>query len=80
MTEKFQKPFIARPGILDAKPGDPEGYVTKDGMWAAVPFGKKFIILHNGQQVHTANNYKSAKTYIQKSVKGASVSSLDQFL
>jgi len=80
MTEKFQKPFIARPGILDAKPGDPEGYVTKDGMWAAVLFGKKFIILHNGQQVHTANNYKSAKTYIQKSAKGASVSSLDQFL
>jgi hypothetical protein len=49
-------------------------------MWAAVPWGKKFIILHNGQQVHTANNYKSAKTYIQKSAKGASVSSLEQFL
>ena len=80
MTEKFQKPFIARPGILDTKPGDPEGYVTKDGMWAAVPFGKKFVIIHNGQQVYTANNYKSAKTYIQKSAKGASVSSLDQFL
>lgn len=67
-------------GILDPKPGDPNGYVTKDGMWAAVPFGKKFIIIHNGQQVHLANNYKSAKTYIQKSAKGASVSSLDQFL
>jgi len=66
--------------ILDPKPGDPNGYVTKDGMWAAVPFGKKFIIIHNGQQVHLANNYKSAKTYIQKSAKGASVSSLDQFL
>ena len=80
MTERFQKPFIDRPGILDAKPGDPNGYVTKDGMWAAVPFGKKFIIIHNEQQVHIANNYKSAKTYIQKSAKGASVSSLDQFL
>ena len=80
MTERFQKPFIDRPGILDAKPGDPNGYVTKDGMWAAVPFGKKFIVIHNGQQVHIANNYKSAKTYIQKSAKGASVSSLDQFL
>jgi hypothetical protein len=80
MTEKFQKPFIARPGILDAKPGDPEGYVTKDGMWAAVPFGKKFVIIHNGQQVYLANTYKAARTYIQKSVKGASVSSLDQFL
>jgi hypothetical protein len=52
MTEKFQKPFIPRPGILKETPGDPEGYVTKDGMWAAVPFGKKFIIIHNGHQVH----------------------------
>ena len=80
MTEKFQKPFIPYPTILDEKPGTPEGYVTKDGMWAAVPYGKKFVIIHNGQQVHVANNYKSAKTYIQKSAKGASVSSLDQFL
>jgi hypothetical protein len=79
MSEKFQKPFIPRPGILKETPGDPEGYVTKDGMWAAVPFGKKFIIIYNGQQVHVANNYKSAKTYIQKSAKGASVSSLDKF-
>ena len=78
----FQKPFIPRPGILDKTPGDPEGYVSKDGMWAAVPMinSKKFVIIHNGQQVHVANNYKSAKTYIQKSAKGASVSSLDQFL
>jgi hypothetical protein len=67
-------------GILNPKPGDPNGYVTKDGMWAAVSWGKKFIIIHNGQQVHTANNYKSAKTYIQKAAKGASVSTLDQFL
>ena len=66
--------------LLDPKPGDPNGYVTKDGMWAAVPYGKKFIILHNGQQVHTANNYKSAKSYIQKSAKGASVATLKEFL
>jgi len=71
---------IPNEGLLNPKPGDPSGYVTKDLEWAAVPWGKKFIILHNGQQVHTANNYKSAKTYIQKSVKGASVSSLEQFL
>jgi hypothetical protein len=80
MTEKFQKPFIDRPSVLDPKPGDPQGYVSKDGMWAAVPYGKKFIILHNGQQVHTANNYKSAKSYIQKSAKGASVATLKEFL
>ncbi len=71
---------IQNESLLNSKPGDPNGYVTKDGMWAAVPYGKKFIIIHNGQQVHLANNYKSAKTYIQKSAKGASVSSLDQFL
>ena len=71
---------IQNEGILNPKPGNPNGYVTKDGMWAAVPYGKKFIIIHNGQQVHLANNYKSAKTYIQKSVKGVSVSSLDKFL
>ncbi len=71
---------IQNEGLLNPKPGDPNGYVTKDGIWAAVPYGKKFIIIHNGQQVHLANNYKSAKTYIQKSAKGASVSSLDQFL
>jgi hypothetical protein len=71
---------IQNEGLLNPKPGDPNGYVTKDGMWAAVPWGKKFIILHNGQQVHTANNYKSAKTYIQKSAKGASVATLKEFL
>jgi hypothetical protein len=82
MTEKFQKPFIPRPSILNEKPGDPEGYVTKDGMWAAVPFGKKFVILHNGQQVHIANNYASAKLHIHKQIKilKKASSSLEQFL
>jgi len=82
MSEKFLKPFIPRPGVLDPKPGDPEGYVTKDGMWAAVPFGKKFVIIHNGQQVHLANNYKAARAYISKEIKSAKKSTgpLDQFL
>jgi hypothetical protein len=66
--------------LLDPNPGDPNGYVTKDGMWAALPWGKKFIIVYKGQQVHTCNNYNSAKRYIEKSAKGASVSSLDEFL
>ena len=26
--------------ILENKPGYPNGYVTKDGMWAAVPLAK----------------------------------------
>ena len=71
---------IPNEGLLNPTPGDPSGYVTKDGMWAAVPFGKKFIIIHNGYQVHTASNYKTARSYIAKAVKGKSVSTLDQFL
>jgi hypothetical protein len=69
-------------GILNPKPGDPNGHVTKDGAWAAVPFGKKFIIIHNGQQVHLANNYSTAKSYILKQVKASkkTTSTLEQFL
>lgn len=67
--------------LLNPKPGDPNGFVSKDGEWAAVCWtGKKYIIIYKGQQVHTCNNYKSAKSYIQKAAKGASVSTLDQFL
>lgn len=83
MSERFQKPFIDRPGILNSVPGDPQGYVTNDGMWAAVPCGKKFVIIHEGQQVHTANNYKMALTYIQKEVKALKKKTkgpLDKFL
>jgi hypothetical protein len=71
---------VQNEGLLNPKPGNPNGYVTKDGMWAAVPWGKKFVILHNGQQIHTANNYRSALTYIKKAMKGKSVSTLDKFL
>ena len=81
MSENFLKPFIPRPGVLDPKPKDPEGYVTKDGMWAAVPYGKKFIVIHNGQQVHLANTYATAKSYILKQVKASKkkTTSVEQF-
>jgi len=46
-----------------------EGYVTKDEMWAAVPYGNKFMIIHNGEQVHVANTIDSAKSFIQKETK-----------
>jgi len=83
MIEKFLKPFISRPRILDPNPGDANGYVTKDGMWAAVPCGKKFIIIHNGQQIHIVNNYKTAVTHIQKQIKESKkniAGPLDKFL
>ena len=66
---KFLKPFIPRPGVLDPKPGDPLGYVTNDGLWAAIPFGKKFMIIHNGSQIKTINTYKQSVDFIQKQIK-----------
>ena len=47
------------------------GYVTKDGSWAAVPLmnSKKFVIIHDGEQDHTARNFDCAKTFILKNKK-----------
>ena len=86
MSERFQKPFIDRPGILDPTPGDPQGYVTNEGMWAAVPIinSKKFAIINFGSVVHTANNYAAARKYISKQIKAQkknkSTASLEEFL
>ena len=79
---KFLKPFIPNPGILDATPGDPLGYVTNDGMWAAVPCGKKFMIIHNGRHDKVCNTYKQSVDYITKQVKlkKKHKSSLEEFL
>ena len=60
------------PSKLDPKLGQPTGYVTKDGMWAAVPSnGKKFAIVHNGEVIHFSRNFESAMTYIKKGIKTA---------
>ena len=62
---------VQNEGLLNAKPGDPNGYVTKDGMWAAVPIigCKAFAIINNGSVVHEARNYTAAKNYILKEIK-----------
>ena len=78
---KFLKPFIPKPSLLDPKVGNPAGYVTKDGEWAAVPSGKLFVIIHKGKQVHTVKTYKQALAYIKKSSKlKKSKASLEEFL
>ena len=66
---KYLKPFIPNPGVLDAKPGNPLGYVTNDGMWAAVPCGKKFMIIHNGSQVKVLSTYKQSVDFINNQLK-----------
>jgi len=75
---------ISNYGLLNPKPSEPAGYVTKDEMWAAVPFGKKFMILHNGEQIHVVGTLAVAKSYINKQLKVSkikpSTSSLEAFL
>ena len=65
----FLKPFVPYPSIFDAKPKDPLGYVTNDGMWAAVPSGKKFVIIHNGSQVKVLGTYKQSVDFINNQRK-----------
>ena len=75
-------PFIPNYGLLNSKSSDPAGYVTKDGMWAAVPFCKQFMIIHNGEQIHVAGTLATAKSYINKQIKKvkSDISSLEAFL
>ena len=70
-SSNYQKFYPTRfPSLLDPKVGQPTGYVTKDGMWAAVPSnGKKFAIIHNGIVEYFARNFESAMIYIQKGIK-----------
>ena len=82
---KFLKPHVHNQSLLNVKPGDPDGFVSKDGMWAAVPLaGKKkgFCIIHNGSQVHSVKTYKQALDYIKKysKIKKKATSSLEKFL
>ena len=82
---KFQKPFVHNRSLLDPKVGDPDGFVSNDGMWAAVPWAgntKGFCIIHNGRQVHSVKTYKQALAYIRKEsiIKKKSTSTLEEFL
>ena len=82
---KFLKPHIDRPGILDPTPGDPEGYVTNDGMWAAIPFAgnkKGFAIIHNGKHVAEFKTCKQSVDFIKKQIKiqKKQTSTLEEFL
>lgn len=79
----FLKPHVTNQGLLDNTPGDPDGYVSRDGVWAAVPWAGKrkgFCIIHNGKQVHDVKTYKQALAYIKKQSKIKTTSSLEEFL
>lgn len=42
-----------------------EGFITDDG-YAAVPYGKKLMIIYNGKQIEVVNTPLQAKKYIDK--------------
>lgn len=45
------------------------GFVTKDELYAAVPFGDQFMVIHKGQQVTVCKTLEKAKEYIAKKHK-----------
>ena len=75
------------PNILSNDGGQPEGYVTKDGSWAAIPYHtnhKKLMVIHNGEHMYLAPNYEKAVAYIKKQISIENIlkkkGSLEKFL
>ena len=73
--------------IFDPDGGQPEGWVNKDGSWAAIPVmgsKKKLAIVHNGEWMKTCRNYNEAVSYIKKQIsiekKLKKKGSLEKFL
>ena len=45
------------------------GFVTKDQLYATVPFGDQFMIIYKGQQITVCKTLDEAKLYIEKKHK-----------
>jgi hypothetical protein len=45
------------------------GFVTKDELYAAVPFGDQFMVIYKGQQITVCQTLEKAKEYIAKKHK-----------
>jgi hypothetical protein len=43
-----------------------DGYISSNGLWAAVPWGKKYISIFNGEQICVHHTLETAKKFIQK--------------
>lgn len=42
-----------------------KGFETADG-YAAVPWGKRLVIIYNGEQLHDVSTVRQANTFIKK--------------
>jgi len=46
-----------------------DSWVSKNMEWAIIPYGKKFMSIHCGQQISVHNNMDTAKKFIQRQSK-----------
>jgi hypothetical protein len=44
-------------------------WVSKDREWAILPYGKKFMTIHMGQQISVHLSMDTAKKFVQKEMK-----------
>ena len=45
-----------------------DSYVSPDRMWAVIPYGKRYMSIHNGQQIKVHTSIEIAKKFIQKEI------------
>lgn len=45
------------------------GWVSKNMEWAIIPYSKKFMSIHNGQQISVHTTMDTAKRMIQKEMR-----------
>ena len=53
-----------------------EGFILGKGEYAAIPYGKQLMIIHNGQQLKVCRTEASARKFIADHKKGKSVAKL----
>jgi hypothetical protein len=53
-----------------------EGFIIGKGEYAAVPYGKQLMIIHNGQQLKVCRTENSARKFIADHKKGKSLAEL----
>ena len=52
------------------------GKISDPNVYAVVPYGQQYIILHKGQQIKVCRTEQSARNFITKDKKGKSVGEL----
>lgn len=51
-------------------------YVTKDELWAAVPYGTQYMVLNNGKQNEVFATLPEARAFIAKKIKASTGGSI----